>query len=78
MSEPQRKSDVVRAAVARGDYKKAMGIARNFRLGISKEDSDAMRRGFECMVYPDFYRSIGKDIKMEIQNGVNTLLRLYG
>lgn len=78
MSESKRKSDVVREAVARGDYKKALGIARNFRLGISKEDSDAMKRGFECMVYPDFYRSIGKDIQLEIQNGVNTLLRLYG
>ena len=78
MSEPKRKSDVVREAVARGDYKKALGIARNFRLGISKEDSDAMKRGFECMVYPDFYRSIGIDIQLEIQNGVNTLVRLYG
>lgn len=78
MSELQRKSDVVREAVAQGDYKKALGIARNFRLGISKEDSDAMKRGFECMVYPDFYRSIGKDIQLEIQNGVNALVRLYG
>lgn len=78
MSELQRKSDMVREAVAQGDYKKALGIARNFRLGISKEDSDAMKRGFECMVYPDFYRSIGKDIQLEIQNGVNALVRLYG
>lgn len=78
MSELQRKSDMVREAVAQGDYKKALGIARNFRLGISKEDSDAMKRGFECMVYPDFYRSIGKDIQLEIQNGVNALMRLYG
>lgn len=69
---------MVREAVAQGDYKKALGIARNFRLGISKEDSDAMKRGFECMVYPDFYRSIGKDIQLEIQNGVNALMRLYG
>ena len=74
----ERKSDVVREAVANGDYKKALGIARNFRLGIPKEDADSMKRAYECMVWPEFYKSIGKDISVETQKGIDALIRLYG
>lgn len=74
----ERKSDVVREAVAVGDYRKALGIARNFRLGISKEDADSMKRAYECMVWPEFYKSIGKDISVETQKGIDALIRLYG
>lgn len=77
-SEPERKSDMVRRLVAEGDYKAALRIAKDFHLGISKEDSDAMRRGYECIVWPDFYRSIGKDVAVETRKGIETVIRLYG
>ena len=73
----ERKSDIVREAVANGDYKKALGIARNFRFGISKEDADSMRRGYECMIWPEFYKSIGKDVTVETRKGIDTVIRLY-
>lgn len=57
----ERKSDTVRRLVAAGDFKAALRIAKDFRLGISKEDSDDMRRGYECMIHGAFYQSIGKD-----------------
>ena len=41
----ERKSEAVRRLVAAGDFKAALRIAKDFRLGISKEDSDNMRRG---------------------------------
>lgn len=41
----ERKSDTVRRLVAAGDFKAALRIAKDFRLGISKEDSDDMREG---------------------------------
>ena len=41
--EPEKKSDAVRRLVAAGEYQRALGIAKDFRLGISKEERDAMR-----------------------------------
>ena len=43
----ERKSDAVRRLVAEGNYKAALRIAKDFRLGIAKADSDDMRRGYE-------------------------------
>lgn len=47
-SEPEKKSDVVRRLVRVRDYRPALRIAKEFRLGISKEDRDAMRLAYEC------------------------------
>lgn len=74
----EQKSDAVRRLVSAGDYKAALRIAKDFRLGISKEQSDDMRRGFECMTNPRFYRSIGIDADSAAQKGVETVKRLYG
>lgn len=77
MSDLERKSDKVRRLASEGEYKAALRIAKDFHLGISRDDSDAMKRGYECMVWPEFYRSIGKDIPAEVQKGIDTLTRLY-
>lgn len=74
----EKKSDMVRRLIAAGSYKAALKIAKDFHLGIAKEDSDAMKRGYECMVWPDFYRSIGKGTMAEAQKGVDVVIRLYG
>lgn len=74
----ERKSDAVRRLVAAGEYKEALRIAKDFHLGITKGDSDDMRRGYECMVSPRFYQSIGMDTDQLAQKGVDTVIRLYG
>ena len=74
----ERKSDTVRRLVAAGDFKAALRIPKDFRLGISKEDHDDMRRGYECLVHPAFYESIGKDPSQIAQKSVETVQRLYG
>lgn len=74
----ERKSDIVRRLVAAGDYKGALRIAKDFRLGIEKEDSDDMKRGYECIVHPRFYESIGADTDKIAQKGIATVKRLYG
>ena len=76
--EPERKSDRVRRFIREGDYKAALRIAKDFRLGISKEQSDNMIRGYECMTNPRFYVSIGVDIARTVEKGLETLLSLYG
>jgi len=75
---PEKKSDIVRRLVADKNYKKALLIAKDFRLGISKVDLDAMQRGYECMVNPEFYRQIGIDPEIAAELGITTIERLYG
>jgi len=78
MSEPEKKSDVVRRLVRNREYKPALRIAKEFRMGISKDDRDAMRLAYECMVSPDFYRQLKRDPAAEVERGVCVLVRLYG
>jgi len=75
----ERKSDTVKRLVSEGDYKNALRIAKEFRLGITKEDSDTMKRGYECMATsPSFYKSLGFDVDACVKAGIETLVRLYG
>lgn len=74
----EKKSDMVRRLVAAGDYKAALRIAKDFKLGISKEDSDDMRRGYECLTNPRFYQSLGMDTVALAGKGVDAVIRLYG
>lgn len=74
----ERKSDKVRRLVSGGDYKGALRIAKDFRLGITKEQSSAMKLAYECMVHGRFYRQLGYDLKQKIADGVDVLLGLYG
>lgn len=78
MTEPEKKSDIVRRLVRERDYRSALRIAKEFRLGISKEDRDAMRLAYECLVNPGFYRQLERDPTAEAERGVGVLIRLYG
>ena len=78
MSEPEKKSDVVRRLVREQDDRSALRIVKGFRLGISRDDLDAMRLAYECMVNPGFYRQLGRDPAAEIKRGIGVLVRLYG
>lgn len=60
------------------EYRSALRIAKDFRLGINREDLDAMRLAYECMVHPVFYRQIGRDLDIEVERGIGVLVRLYG
>lgn len=73
-----RKSDIVREAVARQDYKKALLLAKDFRIGISSEQRKKMALAYECMVHPDFYQSIGRDIEQAKAEGIEEVVKLYG
>jgi len=73
----ESKSDKVRRLIREGEYQSALRIAKSFRLGITNEQSDAMIRGYECMVNPRFYASIGTDVPRAIQKGLDALFELY-
>ena len=74
----ERKSDTVRRLTRSGEYKKALRIAKGFRLGITREQSDKMGIAYECMVHPGFYKQLGFIVDEKIDDGVKVLVDLYG
>lgn len=77
MSEMVRKTDIVRADIRQRSWKEALRIAKDFRIGVTKEQRDTMRLAYECIVHPEFYRQIGTDIPEAIRKGKLVLLELY-
>ena len=73
-----KKTDIVREAIKAGDMKKALMIAKDFRINVTKEQREKMSRAYECMVHPDFYKQIGTDVMGAINTGKQTLTLLYG
>ena len=74
----ERKSDMVRRLTRSGEYKKALRIAKGFRLGITREQSDKMGIAYECMVHPSFYEQLGINANEKVDDGVKVLVGLYG
>lgn len=74
----KKKSDMVRELVAEGNYKKALSIAKGFKLGFTKAEQDVMTRAHECMVHPGFYSQLGFDEAKIIEDGINLVKRVYG
>lgn len=74
----KRKSDMVRELVAEGNYKKALSIAKGFKIGFTKEEQSTMTRAHECMVHPGFYRQLGIDEEQAIADGIELIKKVYG
>lgn len=74
----KRKSDAVRELVAEGNYKKALSIAKGFKIGFTKEEQSTMTRAHECMVHPGFYRQLGIDEEQAIADGIELIKKVYG
>lgn len=64
-----KKSDIVREAVRKQNWKKALQIAKDFRIGVTQEQRSKMVRAYECIVHPDFYMQIGVDVLDSIEQG---------
>lgn len=73
-----KKTDIVKEAIKAGDFKKALRIAKDFRINVTKEQREKMARAYECIVHPDFYRQIGIDIMESVDIGKQTLTLLFG
>ncbi len=64
-----KKSEIVRTAIQVQDWKRALQIAKDFRIGVTQEQRNKMTRAYECIVHPDFYKQIGIDIAGTIEQG---------
>ncbi len=69
---------MVRDLVAEGRIKEALRICKDFRIGTTKEQRDAMARGYECFIRPEFYASIGKDTEACKRMGEEEMRRVLG
>lgn len=67
----------VRRLVKSGEYKKALQICKewNYENPMHRE---ILRLGYESMMYPSFYRQIGKDPAKNYEAAVEVLLEVYG
>lgn len=74
----KKKSEMVRELVAAGDYRKALSIAKGFKLGFTKEEQSTMTRAHECIAHPGFYRQLGVDEEKAILDGIEIVKRVYG
>lgn len=74
----KKKTEIVKEAIKAGDFKKALKLAKDFRINVTKEQREAMARAYECIVHPEFYRQIGIDIVKSVESGKKTLVLLYG
>ena len=76
MSAPVAKIDVLRAYMGAGDYRKALALAASWpNLGVEKQ---AIERGHEAYVRPDFQRQLKRDPDKLIAAGIAALHRRYG
>lgn len=74
----KKKSEQVRELVAAGNFKKALSIAKGFKLGFTKTEQNIMTRAHECMVHPGFYSQLGYDEAKLIEDGIDLVKRVYG
>ncbi|MCL1986754.1 MAG: hypothetical protein FWG64_02125 [Firmicutes bacterium] len=73
----QTKSNLVKTLVRQGDYKKALSIAKDFKIGITSDNSNKMKLAYECMVHGTFYKQLGRNIEQTINDGISVLKALY-
>lgn len=73
-----KKTDIVKEAIKDGDIKKALRIAKDFRINVTKEQREKMSRAYECIVHTEFYKQIGVDIMESVNQGKDTLTLLFG
>lgn len=70
------KNQEVKELVAQGEYKRALQICKEWDYE-NESHGDILRRGYDCLMYPEFYRQIGKDPDKEYQKAVDVLNELY-
>ncbi|MBR6102664.1 MAG: hypothetical protein IKP95_09560 [Ruminococcus sp.] len=71
-----KKTDQVKRLIEHGDYKAALRMAKDFRINVTKAQRDTMTRGYECIVNPRFYKSIGTDTEKAIADGIAVLTQI--
>ena len=73
------KTEFVIKNVAEGQYKEALRVAKDFKIGISTEQSKMIKQAYECMVYDSrFYEQLGINVTDSINKGIEIIKSLFG
>ena len=64
-------------AFKNGDTKRALKLASGFKLGLSKAQSNVLKKGYECIVWPDQYRSMKQDPEKCIAEAVKLFATIF-
>ena len=65
--EPETETQRAVRLYRSGNVQWALMIAKRFRIGLDISERAQLRRGYECFVWPEFYRAIGFDPGTEIE-----------
>lgn len=73
----ESKNDKVRKLVANREYKQALQICKewNYKNPIHR---DILRLGYECLMYPAFYKQIGYNPDNAYKEAIKVLHTVYG
>jgi len=71
------KTQVAISHFQKGDVKRALSITSQFRIGLTPEDRKVLRTGYECIVHPDFFQQLGKDVKECVKKAMELFQQLF-
>lgn len=73
----ESKNSKVRRLVALGEYKQALQICKEWDY-INPNHREILRLGYECLMYPRFYKQLGKDPDAAYKKAIEVLHIVYG
>jgi len=62
LSKAQSQTAKAVQAFKAGKIKEALRVVKDFRIGMTQQERAILSLGYECIVHPTFYKSIGKAI----------------
>ena len=72
----ETKNAKVRRLVKEGQYKKALGICKDW-VYENPHHREILRLGYECLLYPEFYKQLGHDPEYCYAHAVSVLVEVY-
>lgn len=72
----ETKNALVRRLVRDGEYKKALQICKDWNYE-NPQDREILRRGYDCLQYPEFHKQIGHDPQKAYNDAVAVLRKVY-
>lgn len=72
----ETKNAKVRRLVSCGDYKQALQICKDWDYE-NPSHREALRLGYDCLMYPDFYKQLGRNPESEYAKAIEVLKLVY-
>jgi hypothetical protein len=69
------KTTQIKQLIKNGEHDKALHIIAKFRICYNGADIDAIKTASDSIKHPQFYKSIGHDIELNINKGKQELIK---